>query len=521
MSKLAWKEINWILVQKRLSKQQRRVYKASMEGKHEIVQALQRRIIGSMDAKLLAVKRVTTENQGRNTPGIDYVKALSHENKIELAYKLKLDGKSKTISKLYIPKIKTKKKRLRPLGILIIEDKAKQMLAKLALEPEWEAIFESNSYGFRSGRSCHDGLASLFLVLRGKTPFILKTSIHKCFDEINYDKLLIKLNTFDQMENQIKVWLETGIMVNFKNKHNELRKVLEGIPQETIISSLMANIVLHGLENHIKDWYVNIWYSISRYPSSKGKRDRRRIVGFSRYADDFLITAPTFIDIVEIKKVVNKWLIKEVGLKLSKTRTRIVNLTSGFEFLGFQIISIKIGKRREYKVKISPSKQSKNLIIEHIRKIIQRNKSTSSYVLIKLLANRIVGWANYFNFREYQKVFSKIDCIIFKQIKTWVFRRKSKGLRSQEKLKEKYFPSGNIYTFRDNQYKNDWILTGNIRDKEKKYIKQNFLPKISWISPIRHIKIEGNTSSFDSNYLYWTKRILKDSNFSNNVSKLI
>ena len=104
MSKLAWKEIDWALVQKRLSRQQRRVYKASMEGKRSTVHALQRRIIGSLDAKLLAVRSVTTENRGRNTPGVDGMKALSHEKKIELAYKLKLDGKSKAIGRAYVPK---------------------------------------------------------------------------------------------------------------------------------------------------------------------------------------------------------------------------------------------------------------------------------------------------------------------------------------------------------------------------------------------------------------------------------
>src|SRR5210317_1279375 len=193
MSKLAWKEIDWTLVQNRLSRQQRRVYKASMEGKRQTVRALQRRIIGSLDAKLLAVRRVTTENQGRNTSGVDGVKALSHEKKMELAYGLKLDGKSKAIRRVYIPRTGAKKKGLRPLGIPTIEDRAKQMLAKLALEPGWEAIFEPNSYGFRPGRSCHDAIAALFLSLRGKARFVLDADIHKCFDEIDHDKLIAKL----------------------------------------------------------------------------------------------------------------------------------------------------------------------------------------------------------------------------------------------------------------------------------------------------------------------------------------
>ena len=520
MSKLAWKEIDWTLVQKRLSRQQRRVYKASMEGKRQTVRAIQRRIIGSLDAKLLAVRRVTTENQGRNTPGVDGVKVLSHEKKIELAYGLKLDGKSKAIRRVYIPRVGAKKKGLRPLGILTIEDRAKQMLAKLALEPEWEAIFESNSYGFRPGRSCHDAIAALFLSLRGKSRFVLDADIHKCFDEIDHDKLIIKLNTFDQMENQIKAWLKADIMVGFENESNEVTKALEGTPQGGIISPLLANIALHGLEDHVKDWYANSWYSISGYPSSKGKRDRKRAIGFSRYADDFVFTAPNHADIVEIEKVVDKWLVEEAGLQLSKAKTRIVNSTSGFEFLGFQIISIRTEQKGEYKVKIRPSKESKTRIIQCIRKIIQENKSASSYALIAFLSSRIIGWANYFRFGECQKDFSKIDYIIFKQIRAWVFRRKSKGLRSRQKLKEKYFPNGNTYTFRGNQYQNNWILTGRTLDKEGN-IKQNFLPKMSWVSSTQHIKIKGNASPYDGNHLYWAKRTSKYSGFSNKINKLI
>lgn len=492
-----------------------------MEGKRQTVRALQRRIIGSLDAKLLAVRRVITENQGCTTNSVNGVKALSHKKKIELAYKLRLDGKSQAIEKTYISKVKGKKKGLRPLGISTIEDRAKQMLAKLALEPEWEAIFEPNSYGFRPGRSCHDAIASLFLSMRGKTRFVLDADIHKCFDKIEHDKLIAKLDTFDQMENQIRAWLKADIMVGFENESNEASTILVDTHQRGIISPLLANIALHGLENHIKDWYANFWYSIAGYPSSKGKRDRRKEIGFSRYANAFIITAPTFADIIEIEKVVNEWLLKEVGLKLSKAKTRIVNSTFGFEFLGFQIISIKTQQNGEYKVKISPSRTSKLQIIQRIRKIIQENKSASSYVLITLLSNIIIRWANYFRFGECQKDFSKIDYIIFKQIRAWVFRRKSKGLRSRDKLKEKYFPRGNSYTFRGNQYQNNWILTGSTSDKEKGIINQNFLPKMSWVSSAQHIKIKGNASPFDGNYSYWAKRTAKYSGFSTKLSKII
>lgn len=518
MSKSAWNDINWTLVQDRISRQQRRVYKASMERNMSKVHAIQRRIIGSLDAKLLAVRKITSENKGRNTAGVDDVKAISHEDKMKLAYQLKLDGKSSPISRIYIPK--PGKSEMRPLGIPTIRDRAKQMLAKLALEPEWEAIFEPNSFGFRPGRSCHDAIASLFLSLRGKSRYVLDADIQKCFDRISHDKLLTKLATFDLMERQIKAWLKADIMVEHRNRPNEVFHAMEGTPQGGVISPLLANIALHGLGDHIKEWYADSWYLTTGKSSKVAKRDRRAAIGFSRYADDFIITAPELKDIEAIEKQVSIWLNKEAGLELSKAKTRITNSTEGFEFLGFQIISIKRQSSEEYKVKIHPSKDSKIRIIQRIRNLIQDNKSASSYSLNIILSRRIIGWANYFRYCECNQAFSKLDYIIFNQVRAWVFRRKSKGLRSRMKLKLKYFPNGNTYNFRGREYKNNWILTG--KSLPKRGIEMNnFLPKMAWVGSLQHIKIKENASPYDGNHLYWALRTEKYSGFNHRISKLI
>lgn len=518
MSKLAWNDINWTLVQKRISRQQNRVYKASIEGKHSIVHALQRRIIGSLDAKLLAVRRVTTENKRRNTAGVDDVKAISHIMKIQLAYGLKLDCKANSIRRVYIPK--PGKTERRPLGISTIEDRAKQMLVKLALEPEWEAIFESNSYGFRPGRSCHDAIASIFLSLRGKSRYVLDAHIEKCFDRISHEKLLGRLATFDQIENQIKAWLKADIMEKFDEKPDVVTQSFEGTPQSGIISPILANIALHGLEEHIKEWYASTWYKTTGKSSKIPKRDRKASIGFFRYADDFIITAPEHADILAIQEQVDIWLQNEVGLQLSKAKTRIVNSTEGFEFLGFQIISVRNLEKESYKVKIQPSKTSKLRIIRRIREIIQSNRSASSYNLNSQLSPRIIGWANYFRYSECSKDFAKLDYTIFNQIRAWVFRRKSKGLNSRTKLKLKYFPEGNTYYFRGKSYKNNWILTGKTLVKGNK-IKENFLPKMSWVESSQHFKIKGKASPYDGNHVYWAKRMIKYSGYSHRVSKLI
>lgn len=517
MSKLAWKEVDWKLVQKRLFRQQNRVYKASMEGNRAKVHALQRRIIGSLDAKLIAVRRVTTENKGRNTDGVDGQRAISNEMKMKLVYKLNLDGKTSPIKRTYIPK--SGKNEYRPLGISTIEDRAKQMLAKIALEPEWEAVFEPNSYGFRPGRSCHDAIASLFLSLRGQSRFVLDADIQKCFDRINHNKLLHKLVTFGQMENQIKAWLKANIMVGYLNRPDEVFQSLEGTPQGEIISPLLSNIAVHGLENHIKEWYARDWYPMTGLNTKVPIRDRKRSIGFSRYADDFVITAPKLSAIKQIEKQVEIWLREEAGLELSKAKTRIVNSTQGFEFLGFHLISIKSKDSAQYKIKIHPSKASKQRLLDKTRSIIQNNRSASSYNLINLLSSRIIGWANYFKFSECHQDFAKMDYSIYQQVRAWVFRRKSKGLRSRTKLKDKYFPSGHTYVFRGKKYSNNWILVGQTLINGVK--KENFLPKMVWVGSSQHVKIKGNASPYDGNNPYWAVRTEKYSGFSHRISTLI
>lgn len=495
MSKIAWNDINWTLVQKRISRQQKRVYKASKDGNKSIVHAIQRRIIGSLDAKLLAVRYITTENKRYNITSVDGVKTISSNQKIKLAYRLKLDGKASPIRRTYISNFE--KSKYCPLDILTSEDRAKQMLAKIALEPEWEAIFESHSYGFRPRRSYHDAISALLLSLRGKAKYVLAADIQKCFDRIDHNKLLDKLSTFDQMKKQINIWLNAKVMVSYSNKPDEVFQIIERTSQGEILSPLLANIALHGLGDQIKKWYPNKGYSTTRRSSKVEKTDRKATIGFTRYADKFIINASKQEDISQIYDEVAIWLKEEIGLKLSKAKIRIVHSTKGFEFLGFQIISIKNKNQGVNKIKIHPSKSSKAKIILCIHKLIQENRSISSYSLINLLSSRIIGWAEYFQYSECTQAFSKIDYIIFNQIRAWVFRRKSKGLSARTRLKLKYFPEGETYHFKGKDYKNNWILTGTNIIKGK--TKTNFLPKMIWVRSSNYIKMKGDASLYKRN----------------------
>jgi RNA-directed DNA polymerase len=152
-----WKDLNWRKLERVTFKLQKRIYQASERGDAKAVRKLQKTLIRSWSAKCLAVRRVTQENQGKNTAGVDGVKTLTSKQRTTLVNRLKLTGKAKPTRRVMIPKPGSNEKR--PLRIPTIDDRALQALVKIALEPEWEAKFEPNSYGFRPGRSCHDAIS--------------------------------------------------------------------------------------------------------------------------------------------------------------------------------------------------------------------------------------------------------------------------------------------------------------------------------------------------------------------------
>lgn len=513
MSIKTWKEIDWPLAEKTISRLQQRIYKASLNNDTLKTHRLQRRLILNELARAIAVKRVTELNRGRKTPGIDRTIVTSQKEKLKLLKNLKLDGKSLPIRRVYIPKPGKREKR--PLGIPSIEDRAKQMLVKLALEPEWEAKFEPNSYGFRPGRSCHDAIRAIFLSLRGKKRYILDADIDKCFDKIDHEKLIKKIGTTLPIENQIRSWLKSDILTISKDQSTISSKSESGTPQGGIISPLLMNIALHGMENAIKKYYVEKLYNGNK---NTPKRDRLKQVGVYRYADDFVITTKQSEDVYNIQSYINSWLELECGLTLSKDKTKIVPSTEGFEFLGFHIITVI--SRNKYVTKIHISSKSKKRVLSKTRETIQKNKAASSAQLIKQLNPIIVGWCNYFKYCECSKDFKQVEYALFGQIRAWVFRRKSKGLRSFKKLKLKYFPPDTTITFNGTKHKGNWILVDEDLDR-RKCKKQVFLVYPSWINSENYVKIKECSSPFDGNHIYWAQRSTRYGSFNATERKLI
>ena len=205
-----WSEVQWKKLEKRLYKLQKRIYRASHRGDVKAVKRLQKTLIRSWSAKMVAVRKVTQENKGKKTAGVDGIKSLSPKARFSLVSTLKPNGCSKPTRRVWIPK--PGRNENRPLGIPTMRDRALQTLFLLALDPEWEARFEENSYGFRPGRSCQDAIQAIRNSIRYKPKFVLDADIAKCFDRIDHNVLLKKLNTFPLFRRQIKAWLKACII---------------------------------------------------------------------------------------------------------------------------------------------------------------------------------------------------------------------------------------------------------------------------------------------------------------------
>lgn len=514
LNNLSWDQVQWHESYNKVRRIQRRIYKAKQLNQKDKVWWLQKLLLRNPHAKLVAVHSVTTLNKGKRTPGIDGKTITTNREKLKLAQQLNINGKTNFIRRIWTPK--SRKTEKRPLGIPTIHDRAKQALAKLALEPEWEAQFEPNSYGFRPGRRPHDAIEAIFLHLRhGKQKWVFDADIRKCFDRINHDALIDKLETFPLMERQIRAWLEAGIL----EEYSQIPKVsipTQGTPQEGVISPLLSNIALHGLENHLKNFVLT---QPKPHPgASKGKRAKQSAIGVIRYADDFVLIHPNR-KILDFCITETKIWLSQIGLDVSDEKSKIVLSSNGFQFLGFQFITVKEAKTKNHtKTKIYPSKENVKRINVKIRNTIQNNQSASSYVLIAKLRPIILGWGNYYKYCECKATFSKVDNMIYQQIRAWVFRRATRQGRTE--VKRKYFPEGRTFKFEGREYHANWILQGQTLSP-KNTIKTNYLPKLSWIKSTKHIKVQGSQSVYNGDSIYWTLRTRKYSTMSTRITNLL
>lgn len=478
-----WKDLPWKQFERQVFKLQTRIYRASERGDVRTVHRLQRLLMSSWAAKCLAVRNVAQNNRGKKTAGVDGVKSLTPVQRLSLARNLTLTPMPRPARRVWIPKPGKPEKR--PLGIPTMRDRAAQTLVRFALEPEWEARFEPNSYGFRPGRSCHDAIEAVFVAISRKAKYVLDADIAACFDHISHAALLDKLSTFPMLRSAIRRWLRAGVMDG-----KRLFPTEEGTPQGGPLSPLLANVALHGLEAHLR---------ASIPGSSKGRRSWKPLV--VRYADDFVVLHEDLAVIERCRELANTWL-AGMGLELKPSKTRISHTflkhegDVGFDFLGFTVRQFAVGKnfsaRNPYgkllgfKTLIKPSSTAQKRHLAEMADVIRRHRATSEDELIGMLNPKITGWAKYYSTKVSKDVFSKMDHLVYLKLKRWAERRHpNKGKRW---VADRYWRHhrGRSWNF------------GN----EKRML--------AWYSdtPIRyHIKVQGSRSPFDGDLVYWASRM--------------
>lgn len=474
-----WAHLPWRKLERVVYRLQTRIFRASERGNVQVVHSLQRLLMKSEAARCLAVRRVTQDNQGKNTAGVDGVKAVPPAQRSLLVTAL---GRPDAITprptrRVWIPK--PGKTEQRPLGIPVMLDRAHQALVKLALEPEWEARFEPNSYGFRPGRSVHDAIGALFGMLRQQDKYVLDADIQGCFDNIAHSPLLDKLATYPTLRRTIKGWLKAGVLANGTWQPTE-----RGSPQGGVVSPLLALIALHGVETAIT----------AAFPHN----DRPHVVV---YADDFVVLHPTRTGVERARQIAEEWL-SGIGLQLKASKTRIghtrhaVDGRAGFDFLGFSIRHYPTGKTRpqrdgrqprSHTLLIKPSTEAVKRHHQALRAVVRGHKAASHKTLLIALNPVIRGWTAYYRTVVAKRVFASCDYHLMSTLKHWAGRRH--GHKSLRWVFNKYWRRG---------------ASGRLEFSTPDGLRLVHHAD----TPIRrHVKVRGTASPFNADLVYWSHRL--------------
>ncbi|BAZ18976.1 reverse transcriptase (plasmid) [Calothrix sp. NIES-4071] len=490
-------------------KLQQRIYRASQRGDVKAYRRLQKTLMNSWSARVLAVRRVTQDNRGKKTAGVDGVKSLTPKQRLTLINQLKLGSKVSPTRRVWIPKPGKNEKR--PLGIPTMKDRALQTLALIALEPEWEARFEPNSYGFRAGRSCHDAIEAIFNCIRYKPKFVLDADISKCFDKINHSALLNKLNTSPTIRRQVRAWLKAGVMDN-----KQLFPTSEGTPQGGTISPLLANIALHGMENRIKQAFPK--GTIQQKGKYSGYQPGATLI---RYADDFVILHEDITVVTRCQEIIEEWL-NDYGLELKPSKTRLTHTLStfegqkpGFDFLGFNIRQFPKGKHHTgkntkgeklgFKTIITPSQEKVKAHYDHLAHVIDAHKAAPQAALIKQLNPIIRGWANYYSTVISKEIYAFLDNLVYLKLVSWAKFRHPK--KSCTWVSKKYWHSIDG---------DNWVFATKEAGENPLRLLDHTRTKI-----VRHIKVKGESSPYDGNLVYWSTRMGNNPEMPSRVASLL
>lgn len=515
-----WRTLNWKEIESLVFKKQTLIYEASKAGNLKLVRKHQKFLTNSYYAKLLAVRRVTQDNKDQKIGGIDGKTTILPEERFELAATLKCPTSAKPLRRVWIPKPGTEEKS--PLDIPTLFDRSLQALMKIALEPEWEAKFEPNSYGFRPGRNCHDAMRAISNSITTKSKYVLDADIAKCFDKIDHEKLLTKLGYSGAYRTQIKSWLKTGVLDGF-----EFSETTAINPQGGVKSPLLVNIALHGLEEKLRNYVATVPL---KNPNGKfmGIRERRTSLGFIRYADEFVVLHASKDVILNCKMLIDEFL-KDLGLSLSLTKTRLTHTLElknedisaqgfdgkvGFDFLGFTVKQFKTkhksaystsGTKLGYKTLIYPCKEKIQTHSKRLHKaILHESRTLTQDEIIRKLNPIIAEWARYFGLSTSTElhILSKLDHLLYLKLKQWGQRR-TKGKKRGTVVRQLWKKIKN----------RNWVFKGNNQTLVRYADFSNLLNS--------YVKVQNAASPFDGQLMYWALRMGQSPLTPSNIAVLL
>jgi RNA-directed DNA polymerase len=457
-----WDKTRWREHEEQVRRLRQRIFAASQAGDHKRVRSLQKLMLRSRSNALVSVRQVTERNAGHLTSGVDGRIAVSAADKERLAAEIQRPPKRfRPVRRVFIPKANGKR---RPLGIPVIADRARQAMVRNALEPEWEARFEPRSYGFRPGRGCHDAIEAIYQVVKGKDPrrqWILDADLQGAFDHIDHGFALGQLGSFPA-RGMIAGWLKAGVMDQGRFAPTE-----EGAPQGGVISPLILNIALHGMETA-----AGVRYFRRSRGGIETAPDSPVLV---RYADDLLVFCRSREHAEQVRERLAGWLALR-GLAFNEAKTQIVHVSQGCDFLGFNV--------RRYHGRIpliKPSKDAVRRIRERLRTEMRALLGGNAAAVMRTLTPIIRGWAAYYRTQVSSEVFSALDDYMWKLLCKWVKRTHPK--KSRWWRMDRYFG-------RFNRSRNDRWVFG---DKDS----GAYLPKFAWTKIVRHVMVTGSASPDD------------------------